>query len=44
MKLLLDERNLIIGIGNDIDYGVWGNVGTLKSWKITPTQYTMDDN
>ena len=44
MKLLLDERNLIIAIGSSIEYGVWGNVGTAKSWKITNSYYTMDNN
>ena len=44
MKLLLDERNLIIAIGNDIEYGVWGNVENLPSWRITPTCYMMDGN
>lgn len=44
MKLLLNERNLIIAIGSSIEYGVWGNVGELASWKITETSYAMDDN
>lgn len=43
MKLLLDERNLIIAISNDIEYGVWGNVGELASWKIA-SAYAMDHN
>lgn len=44
MKLLLDERNLILGIGSNIEYGVWGNVGNMASWRITPTSYMMDGN
>lgn len=44
MKLLLDERNLIIAIGSDIEYGVWGNVKTAASWRINPTYYMMDGN
>ena len=35
MKLLLDERNLIVAIGSDIAYGVWGNVKDMYSWRIT---------
>lgn len=42
MKLLLDERNLIIAIGSNIEYGTWGNVHGTESWKITETQYMMD--
>jgi len=42
MKLLLDSRKLIIGIGNNIEYGVWGNMDDVKSWRITPTHYMMD--
>lgn len=42
MKLLLDSRNLIIGIGNNIEYGEWGNIENVKSWRITPTHYMMD--
>ena len=44
MKLLLDERKLIVGIGSAIEYGVWGNVEDLASWRITPTYYMMDAN
>ena len=44
MKLLLDERNLIIAIGSSIEYGVWGNVKDIKSWKITEASYVMDGN
>lgn len=45
MKLLLDERNLIIAIGKGIEYGVWGNLeNDTPSWKITPTMYAMDGN
>ena len=44
MKLLLDERNLIVGIGSAIEYGVWGNIKDLASWRITPTSYMMDAN
>ena len=44
MKLLLDERKLIVGIGSAIEYGVWGNVANLASWRITPTSYIMDAN
>lgn len=43
MKLLLDERNLIIAISNYIEYGVWGNAGELASWKIA-SAYAMDNN
>lgn len=44
MKLLLNERKLIVGIGAAIEYGVWGNIQGLASWKITPTNYMMDAN
>jgi hypothetical protein len=44
MKLLLNERNLIIGISKDIEYGVWGNVRDLSSWKIGANEYAMDNN
>lgn len=44
MKILLDERNLVVAIGNTIEYGVWGNVGDLSSWKITDSHYIMDGN
>lgn len=44
MKLLLNERNLIMGIGSGIEFGVWGNVKDMPSWKITPTSYMMDGN
>ncbi len=44
MKLLLDERNLIVGISNTIEYGVWGNVKDLYSWKIGINEYAMDNN
>lgn len=44
MKLLLNERNLIVAMGSSIEYGVWGNVGNVKSWKITNTTFVMDDN
>ena len=44
MKLLLNERNLIVGIGSVIEYGVWGNIDNLKSWKINETDYAMDNN
>lgn len=44
MKLLLDERKLIVGIGAAIEYGVWGNIKDLASWRITPTSYIMDAN
>lgn len=44
MKLLLDERKLIVAIGNTIEYGMWGNAGALSSWKITDTHYIMDGN
>lgn len=44
MKLLLDERKLILGIGNNIEYGVWGNVCGMSSWRINPTAYMMDGN
>ena len=44
MRLLLDERKLIVAIGSEIEYGVWGNVEDAKSWKITNTYYVMDNN
>lgn len=47
MKLLLNERNLIIGIASSIEYGVWGNLPhnpDIKSWKIGEISYAMDDN
>ena len=44
MKLLLDERNLIIAIGNSIEYGNWGNIQDMSSWKISTTRYIMDNN
>lgn len=44
MKLLLNERKLIVAIGSNIEFGVWGNVQTLSSWRITPTHYMMDEN
>lgn len=44
MKLLLDERKCIIAISNEIEYGIWGNVGNLASWKIAKTNYCMDNN
>ena len=44
MKLLLNDRNLIENIGSAIEYGAWGNVEDMKSWRITPTSYRMDEN
>ena len=44
MKLLLDERNLVVALGSSIEYGVWGNVKGAPSWKVTETYYMMDDN
>lgn len=44
MKLLLDERKIIIGIGSSIEYGIWGNIENLASWKITETSFIMDNN
>lgn len=44
MKLLLSERGQIIAISNLIEYGVWGNVGNAKSWRIGTNSYIMDDN
>ena len=44
MKLLLNERQLIIGISSEIEYGVWGNIGDLFSWKIGNMEYAMDDH
>ena len=44
MKLLLDERNIIVAIGSIIEYGVWGNVGEVASWRITKNSYMMDNN
>lgn len=44
MKLLLDERNLIIAIGNDIEYGIWGNIQNIASWRITSSYYIADSN
>ena len=41
MKLLLNERNEIVAIGTDIEYGAWGNVGDLESWRINGTTYVM---
>ncbi len=43
MRILLDERKVIIAIGPNIEFGVWGNIGELPSWKISPTYYMMDD-
>lgn len=44
MKVLLNERNNIVAIGSVIEYGVWGNVGDLASWKVSPTSFIMDNN
>lgn len=44
MRILLDERNIIKAIGSGIEYGVWGNVADLASWKISPTSYMVDNN
>lgn len=44
MKILIDERNVIIAIGSGIEFGVWGNVNDLASWKVSPTSYMMDNN
>lgn len=45
MKLLLDERKLIIAIGNNIEFGVWGNLPNgMSSWKLTASSYTTDAN
>lgn len=44
MKLLLDERNLIVAIGKNIEFGVWGNIGDVASWRITPTLFMADGN
>lgn len=44
MKLLLDERKLVVAIGSGIEFGVWGNVRDASSWRITPTEYMMDAN
>lgn len=44
MKVLLNERNSIVAIGSVIEYGVWGNVGELASWKVSPTSFIMDNN
>lgn len=44
MKLLLNDRNLVIAIGSEIEYGVWGNIKDLASWKINQNQYVMDNN
>lgn len=44
MKLLLDERNLVLAIGSTIEYGVWGNIEDLASWKISDTQYLVANN
>ena len=44
MKLLLDERKMIAAIGNNIEYGVWGNIKDAASWRLTPTSYIMDAN
>lgn len=44
MKLLLDDRNLIVGIGSTIEYGVWGNLDNVASWRIGKTFYMTDNN
>lgn len=44
MKLLLNERKLIVGIGENIEYGVWGNLEEIASWKITASYFLVDDN
>lgn len=44
MRVLLNERNVIMAIGSDIEYGAWGNIGDAHSWKLSPTSYTMDNN
>ena len=44
MRVLLDERNCIVAISSVIEYGVWGNVGDLASWKVSPTSFIMDNN
>lgn len=44
MKLLLTERGQIVAISNLIEYGVWGNTGSSKSWRIGLSSYMMDDN
>lgn len=44
MKILLDARNKIVAIGTSIEFGVWGNVADLSSWKIDETEFTMDSN
>lgn len=44
MKLLLNDRNIIIAINNEIEYGVWGNLDSLPSWKIGKTSYLIDEN
>lgn len=44
MKLLLNERKLIIAIGNSIEYGVWGNAGEQASWRISDNYFMMDNN
>lgn len=43
MRLLLDEKKVIIAIGADIEFGVWGNIGVFPSWKISSTFYIIDD-
>lgn len=43
MKLLLDERDKIVAISNYIEYGVWGNVGDISSWKIGNNSYMMGE-
>lgn len=44
MKLLLNDRNEIQAIGSHIEYGVWGNMDGLSSWKINENFYMMDGN
>ena len=44
MKLLLNERKQILAINNSIEYGVWGNLGSLASWKIGNLDFMRDDN
>lgn len=44
MKLLLTERGQIVAINSSIEYGVWGNHGTVASWRIGKMSYMMDDS
>jgi hypothetical protein len=44
LKLLLNDRKIIIAIGSEIEYGVWGNIGTEASWKVNKNTFYADNN